>query len=116
VWNTDTLILVRDYPNKFTDLDWLPRIGGNLAVLPVRGSHHQIRTLIGRLAPANVIFYGTNSWNRQPDQWLERWEARFPDTEFWSTALHGGIVLRFSATGILIHPTIVKSLWQDPDL
>jgi hypothetical protein len=68
------------------------------------------------LASANVIFYSTNSWIRQPDQWLERWEACFPNMEFWSTALHGGIVLRFSATGITVCPTIAKTLWQDPDL
>lgn len=115
-WNSDTIVLVRDYPKSLDNVTCLQSLRGDLAVLPARGANHRIRNTIESLKPTTIIFYGPNAWAYQPEQWLERWEARFPNVEFWSTMIHGGVILRCGAGGVTICPTIAESGWHDPDL
>jgi len=114
-YKSDSITVIRDYPDTFDANDWPPSLRSHLAVLPAHGSHERIQEAIGQLNPRMVIFYGSNRWSYEPDQWLERWRARFPEVDFWATMLHGGLTVR-AGSGVTIRSTIEETCWIDPDL
>ena len=104
----DTLLLIRDLPASIgPDISSAGTMGpGHLVVVPAAASDGRIRSLIDRLSPAGVVLFGRRPGVRHPDQKLAFWRVRYPGTAFWSTEVHGGIVIEFHGPGWAVVPTI----------
>jgi competence protein ComEC len=106
--NADTLVFIRDYPDDGLASGWLSGIvgPGHVLVVPIGADQRMIRETLDQLVPRTVIFQGRARWRQYPDQHLALWRIRYPETEFWSTDSHGGIVIDFWPDKLRITPTI----------
>ena len=77
-----------------------------MLVVPTGADQRMIRRTLDTIAPRTVIFMGRTRWRQHPDQHLALWRIRYPETEFWSTDSHGGIVVDFLPEKLRITPTI----------
>lgn len=95
-WDSTTTILIRDAPSFPSQL--LARrlqIESERAtlVLPAQARPGWIREVIDGLEPSRVVLYGKSWRGRVPDESLEFWRIRYPDVEFCSSEVHGGVTI-----------------------
>jgi ComEC/Rec2-related protein len=104
----DTLVLIRDLsaPTAESISRRFVLGSGHFAILPAGARDRHLRTVIDALKPSRVLLYGRGSRSRFPDQRLAFWRLRYPETTFWSSDVHGGVVIDIHPSGIRITPTI----------
>lgn len=115
-WGSDTILCVRDYPTSPPGAAWLDTVmgRGHTLVLPTGIPDRLLRHLLDSLGPKQVVLFGAAAPWRSVDQWLERWRMRYPDVQFYCTAVHGGIVISLGPDFLRITPTVVEGGWEDP--
>ncbi|MBI5866709.1 MAG: ComEC family competence protein [candidate division Zixibacteria bacterium] len=112
-WQGDTVICLRDYPTSPPGMAWFDSTFGSgcTIVLPARTPDRLVRRILDLHAPRRVAFFGHAGGWRDPNQFLELWRMRYPDTEFYSTAVHGCIQINLGRAGASILPTMTESRW-----
>ncbi len=85
---------------------------GSLA-LPGQARRSQLRRAIDYLNPAQVVFFGAPAFLRNPEDALDFWRVRYPETTFYSTGVHGAIQVRFESGGLIFLPTLPDFLSRD---
>lgn len=107
----DTVVLLRDLPRDGAMVSGvLPPVGsGHLVIAPAHAPDASIRRAILHLRPKRVILYGHRPGSWRPDQILARWRIRYPRIDFWSTAVHGGIMIDFRRSGLRVTPTVKEA-------
>lgn len=107
----DTVVLLRDLPRDGSRVSGvLPPVGtGHLVVVPAHAADASIRQAITHLDPRQVILYGKRPGSWRPDQTLARWRIRYPQIDFWSTAVHGGIMIDLGRSGLRVTPTVKET-------
>jgi ComEC/Rec2-related protein len=104
-----TTLMVRDIPNfpatQITNA--LKHRSTSLTlILPAQGRSAWLREVVDSTQPTQVVFYGKAWRGRTADESLALWRVRYPETIFYSSEIHGGLIVNL-ITGVQpVHPTI----------
>jgi hypothetical protein len=81
-----------------------------ILVLPAQARQAWLREVIATLGPTTVILYGRPRLSRPHEETLAFWRLRYPETDFYSSGVHGGITLELHADTTMIRPTVREPL------
>lgn len=109
-WRGAEVLMFRDVPK--IPLSAFP-IGSpppQTLILPAQAQAAWIRNAIDSVRPSRVLLYGRPRFSRSPDETLAFWRLRYPDTEFYSSGVHGGVSLSVQRDRVAVRPTVPESL------
>lgn len=114
LWRTDSadIFMFRDVPNvPLTRI--FEAVGHTLraatVILPSQARIDWVREVVDRSKPKNVILYGSPQFRQDPSETVSFWRLRFPEVEFYSTAVNGGLTLEFYPDQVSLVPTVTSS-------
>jgi competence protein ComEC len=102
------VLIFRDVPNipiENFELQ-VDSIAPQVLVVPAEAETAWLREAILAVAPRTVVLYGRPGRRRGPAEELAFWRLRYPEIEFLSSAVHGGIRLEWHSFGLSVWPTI----------
>ena len=79
-------------------------------IVPAQARPEWIREVVDSTQPNQVAFYGKSWNNRAPDETLDLWRLRYPDIDFYSSDVHGGLTISLTNDSLPIRPTVAEQL------
>lgn len=108
-WSNSDVLMFRDAPEQPVQ-DFLSALDRPLRdpilVLPAQARQSWIREAIDATNPATVVLYGRSRLSRPPVEILDFWRLRYPEIEFYSSGVHGGVIVSLQADTIAVWPTV----------
>lgn len=111
--DTTTVFMIRDVPDfpvVLLTIQLQENRGGLTLILPAQSKPEWTREVVESVNPNRVILYGKSWQSRTPDEALELWRLRFPGISFYSSAVHGGVILDILDGAVPVISTLEESL------